>query len=239
VLFDEQNRQPTGVYTRRLDGSPAVRIDEGTSFAFSPDGRWVLTQPQGQLTQLVIVPTGPGEPKKLPDTGITVQWGNWLPDGKRLVLAGEEPGHGSRLYTLDIAGGKPRAFTSDGVSFAGHAVSPDGTRIAASSPDGRIALYPIAGGSPVPVRGVDVGEIPIRWSADGRAILVGRRAGAPGTIDRIDIESGARTRWKTFEPSDPSGVDAVGPAVVSADEKTWVFSYRRVLGDLYLATGLR
>ena len=239
VLFDEQNRQPTGVYTRRLDGSPAVRIDEGTSFAFSPDGRWVLTQPQGQLSRLVVVPTGPGQPRKLPDTGITIQWANWLPDGRRLVVAGSEAGHGSRLFTLDVEGGKPRPITAEGVAFYWNAVSPDGKSVAAAGPDGTIAVYPVAGGPPVPVKGVELGELPIRWSADGRAILIGRRSGAPGVIDRLELATGARTRWKTFDPSDPTGVDVVGPAVVSADEKGCVFSYRRVLGDLYLATGLR
>src|SRR5262249_27244393 len=102
-----------------------------------------------------------------------------------------------------------------------------------------IAVYPIDGGSPAAVKGVEPGELPIRWLADGKSILVGRRSNPPGIVDRIDLATGTRTRWKTFEPTDPAGVDAVGPAVVSADEKSCVFSYRRVTGDLYLVTGLR
>ncbi len=43
VLFDEQNIQPIGVYLRKLDGSPAVRIGEGGAYGFSPDGHWALS----------------------------------------------------------------------------------------------------------------------------------------------------------------------------------------------------
>ena len=39
VLFYEQIRQPPGVYVRKLDGSPAVRLADGEGYGFSPDGR--------------------------------------------------------------------------------------------------------------------------------------------------------------------------------------------------------
>jgi hypothetical protein len=87
------------------------------------------------------------------------------------------------------------------------------------------------------VKGVEPGELPIRWTADGRSILV--RPGAPTRrdIDRIDLGPDARTRWKTFEPADPAGVDAGRAGGRLADEKTCVFSYRRVLGELYSRPG--
>ena len=45
VLLNEQGEGSGSgavVYTRRTDGSPAVRLGEGTGRSLSPDGRWVL-----------------------------------------------------------------------------------------------------------------------------------------------------------------------------------------------------
>ena len=45
-----------GVFSRNLDGSPAVRLGEGNGGRLSPDKKWVLTQ-QGSP---VLLPTGAG-----------------------------------------------------------------------------------------------------------------------------------------------------------------------------------
>ena len=36
-----------GVYLRKTDGSPAVRLGEGQALALSPDAKWVLSVQQG------------------------------------------------------------------------------------------------------------------------------------------------------------------------------------------------
>ena len=61
----------------------------------------------------------------------------------------------------------------------------------------------------------------------------------PTRIDLLDVESGRRTPWKEFRPPDPAGVFAVGPARVTPDGKAYVYSYRRLLDDLFLVTGLK
>jgi len=55
----------------------------------------------------------------------------------------------------------------------------------------------------------------------------------------VDVKTGRRTLWKELRPPDPSGVEQVGPIVISPNEASYVYSYRRALGELYLATGLR
>jgi dipeptidyl aminopeptidase/acylaminoacyl peptidase len=239
ILFDEQGREPPSVYTRRMDGAPAVRIADGASFGFSPDGRWVVTQPNNQLSRLVLVPTGAGQPRALPDTGLTVQAATFFPDGRRLLVSGSEAGHRERIYVLELDGAKPRAITPEGVSFYWDPISPDGKSIVVRGPEGKMLIYPSEGGEARPVPGADNAEFPIRWSATGGAIFVERRSLPPGVVDRIDLDSGVRSRWKSFEPGDPAGVDMVGPAVISSDEKSYVYSYRRFVGDLYLTSGLR
>jgi hypothetical protein len=119
-------------------------------------------------------------------------------------------------------------------------VSPDGRSIVARGPDGRIAIYPVEPGSePRPVPGLDPEDVPIRWTADGRSLYVSRLSALPGIIDVVNIATGIRTKWKQFQPVDPSGVEQAGPAMISPDGTTYVYSYRRVLGDLFLATGMR
>ena len=237
LLFNEEQIQPNGIYVRKLDGSPAVRLGDGTSFALSPDGRWALAMRQSGR-ELTLLPIGPGEPRPLPATNVACQWANFFPDGRRVLLFGNEPGRGRRLFVQDIPEGKLRAITPEGVSFLFQTISPDGKTVAATGPDGRLSVYPTEPGEPRPVTGLNPEDIPIRWTADGRSLYIWRPS-APGGIDLVEVETGKRTLWKEFRPPDSAGVLQVGPIVISPDGSSYVYSYRRVLDELYLATGMR
>ena len=239
VLFDEQNIDPSGVYLRKLDGSPAVKIGVGASGGFSPDGRWALTIQNAESGQFTLLPTGAGEPKVLAKTGLNCRTAAWFPDGRRILITGNEPGRGSRLFIQDIPDGKPRAITPEGVSFFFHAVAPDGKSVVATGADRRVAIYPVEPGEPRAVPGMEPDEIAIRWRADGRSILVFRTSAPQLRVDIVDVESGRRTLWKEIRPPDPSGVEQVGPIQIAPDESSYVYSYRRALDELYLATGMK
>ena len=241
VLFEEQNIQPQGVYLRKLDGSPAVRIGDGSAWGFSPDGRWALTiRREGQQgSQITLLPTGPGEPKPLPKTDILAGAATWLPDGRRILISGNEPGHGSRLFVQDIPDGKPRAITPEGVNIRFDVASPDGKSVVATGTDRRIAIYPIEPGEPRVVPGTEPDDIPLKWTADGGSIFVYRPSAPPLRVEKVDVKTGRRTLWKEIRPPDPSGVEQVGPVQITPDETSYVYSYRRALDELYLATGLR
>ncbi len=239
VLFYEQQVQPTAIYIRKLDGSPAVRIGEGEGYGISPDGKWALTVKLPDRRPIMLLPTGPGEARTVDIGNLVCAWANWFPDGRRLVLAASEPGHGQRLYIQEIAGGQPRAISPERVGLAAQAISPDGRSIVARSPDGRLAVYPAEMGEPRVIPGLERGDQPVGWTADSRSIFVMRLSGVPGVVHVVDVATGKRTPWKEFLPPDPTGVEQVGPAIITPDEKAYVYSYRRVVGDLYLATGMR
>ena len=242
LLFDEQNVTPQGIYLRPLDGSAAaVKLGDGASFGLSPDGRFALTAPKQTGTQLALLPTGPGESKLLAQSNVTTQAAAVFPDGRRILVAGNEPGRGIRLYVQDLPDGKPRAFTPEGVSTARtiSPISPDGKLVAAYGPDGKLALYPTEPGEPRPVPGAAPEDVPLRWTADGRSIYMFRQSAPPGKIELLDVSTGRRTPWKEFRPPDPAGILQVGPAVVSPDGSSYVYSYRRLLDELYVVTGLR
>jgi Tol biopolymer transport system component len=189
--------------------------------------------------QIALVPTGAGEPTLLPKSEINFQAATWFPDGRRILICGNEPGHGARLFIQDVAGGKPRAITPEGVSFVFHAVSPDGKSIVATGTDRRIDLYPVEPGEPRPLPGSEPEDIPLRWTPDGSSIFVYRPSAPPLRVEKLDVKTGRRTLWKEIRPPDPSGVEQVGPIQIAPDEKSYVYSYRRVLGELYLVTGIR
>src|SRR5262249_35436404 len=152
------------VYLRKTDGSPAVRLGEGAAGTLSPDGKWALSlihvtsQPQ-----LVVLPTGAGEPRKLPTEGLFPLRGDWLPGGKGIVVTANEPGRGARLYGLDVSGGQPRAISPEGYRSFLRSVSPDGKFVASQGPDRRVYLYPLNGGEPTPLPDLSSRDIPIRW----------------------------------------------------------------------------
>jgi Tol biopolymer transport system component/predicted Ser/Thr protein kinase len=244
VLLNEQQVDPPAIYVRKLDGSPAVRIGDGAAYGLSPDGKWALATKLPDRRPIILIPTGPGEPKTLDIGDLTCMWGNFFPDGKRILILGNEPGRAPRLYVQALGGAgaaasKPRPITPEGVTIAAQALSPDGQSIVARGPDGQIAIYPVEPGQPRPVPGLQPEDLPIRFTPDGRSLFVNRLSSPPGIIEIVDIATGRRTTWKEFVPPDPAGVELVGPAMIAQDAKSYVYSYRRELDELYLARGLR
>jgi hypothetical protein len=82
-------------------------------------------------------------------------------------------------------------------------------------------------------------DTPLAWSKDGRSFFVYRPSLPPLRVELVDAQTGRRTLWREIRPPDPSGVEQVGPIVISSDESSYVYSYRRALEELYLATGLK
>ncbi len=239
VLFYEQQVEPSAIYTRKLDGSPAVRIGDGEGYGISPDGKQVVTVKLPDRRPITLLPTGAGEAGTLDIGNLTCQWANWFPDGKRLLINAYEPGHSKRLYIQEVSGGRPRAISPEGVGITGQSISPDGRSIIALGPEARLAVYPAEPGEPRVIPELDRADASMGWTADSRSIYVMRLSGVPGVVQIVDVATGRRTPWKEFLPPDPTGVEQVGPAVITPDQKAYVYSYRRTLGDLVLATGIR
>ncbi len=226
-------------YVRQTDGSPAILLGAGGAVALSPDEKWALAQPQTTPAQFVLLPTGAGESRQLTKDEINHNWAKWLPDGKHIVFTGNEPDHGVRFYVQDINGGKPRAFSPEGVHGTAFIVSPDGRSVAGIGPDQHGYLYPIGGGEAQPIRGLQPGEQPIVWSVDGRFLYVYRPGELPTEVVKLDLSTGQRTPFKQLMPSDLAGVETIGPILMTPDGKTTVYGYHRTLSDLYLVEGLK
>jgi Tol biopolymer transport system component len=225
-------------YLRGTDGSPAVRLGDGQALALSPDDKWALATRNDDPTQLFLLPTRAGEIRPLAHQSASHVAARWFPDGKRFVFSGTEPGHGAQLYVQDVAEGKARAITPEGINALAFAVSPDGLVVAGVGPEGKGYLYPVSGREPQPIAGFQTGEEPISWAPDGRWLYVDRPGEMPVKVYRLELPSGQRTLWKQLMPSDPAGVEFIGPVVLTPDGKDYVYGVRQLLSDLYLVEGL-
>ncbi len=234
ILFGDR----FGVYVRRTDGSPPVRLGlvGGFPLDLSPDGQLVVAT-TSSADQLVVLRTGAGEPKPLPSYGISSYWDAvWFPDGRRILFVGREAGHGPRSYVQDIAGGAPRALTPDNTWAL--AISPDSTLAAAVSPGQKVSLWPVAGGSPRPVVASEPGDRPAGWTPDGRHLWAYRRGEIPASIYRLDLVNGTRQVWKTLLSRDSVGVSSIDFCVTPTGH-AYFYSYERSLSDLFVVSGLR
>ncbi|HEY3121221.1 MAG TPA: WD40 repeat domain-containing protein, partial [Vicinamibacteria bacterium] len=243
ILINEQGEgagQRYGVYIRDADGSPAVRLGDGLVGAFSPDGRFVATITMDEPPRLAVLPTGAGEARTLPAIGVNYWSIGWFPDGRRLVSAGPEPDHGSRLYVQDLTAGPPRSFTGEGFgSIVYVAVSPDGKWAAAAGPGRMPFLCPIEGGRPVPLSGLQPGDGPLRFSPDGRWLYLARAGETSSQIVRFDVEAQVAEVRRELRPRDPYGVLVTAPTDITPDGRHYVYTYLRELSDLFLVEGLR
>ena len=112
VLFEESS-EPAGtnyaVAIRKVDGSPPIRLGDGSVGGLSPDGKWAVAVFTGKPQHISLLPTGPGAPREIPLPGLEdIQNGSahFLADGERIVLNANEPGRPARSYIADLAGGK-------------------------------------------------------------------------------------------------------------------------------------
>jgi serine/threonine protein kinase len=246
VLFDEQNMggyEGYLVYVRGTDGSPPIRIGEGTGRALSPDGRWALSiaDPFGE-PHLELLPTGPGEARQLPDGVVqNILWAHWLPDGERLLVIGSEPGKKLGMYARGLDVANERLVTPDGLDYArsGYAVSPDGRWVAAKPIAGPPRLYSVDGEISRPITGLEPSEIPFQWTADGSALYVYRNGELPAHVSLIDVSDGRRRPWRDLAPSDTAGIFGIDFLAVSPSGTGYVYSYRRLLSTLYVFEGLQ
>src|SRR5262249_14886359 len=220
---------PVGsVYLRTTDGAPAVRLGEGQAQDISPDGKWVLSlTPSSAGPRLALLPTGAGEPKPVPVENMQVFGGTFIPpDGKRLVIGASEPAQGVKAYVLDLAGGRPRAFTPD-LTAAG-TVSPDGKLFAANGADKRPVIFPIDGGSPRPLPNLEPDDTPIQWGSDGDTLYITHYGETPLKIYRFHISSGKKELWKEIMPADRTGFIRIEAVSVARDGKSYAYSYQSV-----------
>jgi hypothetical protein len=230
-----------GVYLRKLDGSPAVRLGTGEAMDLSPDGKWVIAQKlDPSPAQLTLLPTGVGDFRALTHDALTHENAHFLPDGKRFIFAGAEPGKAARVWVQDLTGATPRPITPEGV--VGVLPTPDGTRVLARA-NGIRMLYPIDGkGQPQPMKFIDNQTEGVIAFASNDSVLIARPQAPDRSVDivRLDLSTGVRTPVRTIQPvPEAVGTHPVNINLMTADGAAYVQSYQVIQSDLFLVKGLR
>jgi Tol biopolymer transport system component len=225
------------VYLHRVQDGSTLRLGEGHALALSPDGRTAAILDPTDRRRVKLVPVGEGQTRELSGAGIEYTWARYFPDGQRLLLAGSEPRGSIRLYQQPLSGGKPVALTPE-IFLRNAEISPDGKWIAGTGSDTHLVI-----------RGVEAGEqreipttqplFPVGWSSDGRTLLARDHGGVPAKLYRIDVASGRTKPWTEIGPKNLTGVQNIFRLHYSPDERSYVYSFDRVIAQLYLADGLR
>ncbi len=242
VLFEDASQAAGSGYAvalRKLDGTLPVRLGDGSAGGLSPDGKWAISVSTGHPEQVTLLPTGPGQPRPVDVSAlehIHNGWARFLSDGKRLIANGNEQGHATRCFVLDLAGGKPKAVTPEGIVCGPS--SPDSRFVVGVGPNSAVAIYPIGDGSPRTIPGLEAGFLPVQWSDEG-SVLYGYHLGElPSKIYKVEISTGKQTVLQELRPGAPAGVVTVAPVVVSRDGTRFVYSYNQAMSVLYLISGL-
>jgi len=240
VLFDEEGVESGPTYTvavRDMRGSPPIPLGQGMAGHLSPDGKWATTIVSN--AHLLLLPTGAGTAKQMDPSDIQQYWHgpSWMPDGKQIVFSASRPGHGVQCFAQDVDGGKPRPVTPEGVTFC--LMSPDGRLIAGNGLAGGGGwLYPIEGGQPRPIPGLQAGE-GFAWTSDPRWLYVYQWNQAPAKVYRLNVLTGQRQFFREMAPPDVAGLHHISNIHFSSDGRAYVYSYTRLLSELYLVKGLK
>jgi DNA-binding winged helix-turn-helix (wHTH) protein len=239
LLFDEtgDGGGPNhSVYLRNLQTDSTVRLGDGQALALSPDLKWALALNPKKPTYLSLLPIGPETPKILAGHGLKYNWARYFPDGQRLLVAGSFPGKPLRLFIQGLNGGEPVPLNPD-IFLGLPVISPDGKQIVGWGADRKIVIVPSSGGEPRELT-IPFPAIPLRWGGDGQSLLVGQMdSGASIKIFRYDLITSQYRLLKEVAPSDRAGLNHILNVVVGSSERSYAYSYMRVLSELFVVDG--
>jgi len=243
VLFEDSSEAAGTRYSvaiRKIDGTPPVRLGEGSAGKLSPDGKWAISILPGSPARVTLVPIGPGQPRAIAIPGLE-QIDNglayFLADGKHIALNASEHGHSVRTYLVDLEGGKPIPITPEGI--IGGLISPDGRYILRAGDDAGIAVYPIAGGVPHPIPNLEPGFVPVQWAEDNSSVYGCLPGQVPTKVYKVSLVTGEKTLVQELQPEAAAGVVTIAPVVVTRDGSRFAYSYYQIFSVLYMISGLR
>jgi dipeptidyl aminopeptidase/acylaminoacyl peptidase len=244
VLFYEWGQAVKGeptVFLRSSNGADAVGLGDGKALALSPDKRWALALQESPKPHLVLLPTGAGTSRQLSAGELTdLYWARWFPDGRRLLVVGEDDKGAPGSYVQEIESGQISPIAEKGLLAV--LVAPDGTRVLVNDPLEGFLIWPVGNGEPQRLSALDPKHWPIQWSADGKFLYTRRTEGTSVRIHRFNLATGRSDLVKELAPHEGDGVvgvsDGRGELAITPDGTTAVFTYWTFVRDLFLVEPL-
>jgi serine/threonine protein kinase len=245
TISGESGGPKGSVYVRKTDGSPPVRLGDGSAYAISPDGKWVsgYVVDDNGLRRFVLFPTGAGEEVTVNVPGVkpAAVFG-WLSGEQRYLVAGRLPDKQYQCFAWDARSKTAQPVCPEGTPQRLEiSASPDGAKVLNAGINGGWFVYSVDGSPAQEVKGIGQDEVPVGWRADSRSLYVRpHRAGDTSTpVWILDIATGRRTLWKEIRPSQPIDFRNDLHLHVTPDGRAYAYNFSLQLSDLYLAQGLR
>ena len=239
VFGDESQSAGTNyaVALRDVSNSRVLRLGEGSLLSLSPDDKWAAALVPS-TSQFVLYPTGPGDTVQLNRGALEHVRNNlqWFPDGRRVLICGNEAGKAARCYEQDVTGGAPKAVTPEGTEAA--LLAADGRTLLLRTSADAYQVMTIGGGPPADMMGLTPADFPFSWTRDRRGIVVVAGVTIPSRIERVDVATGARTLIRELAPPDRAGVNVIAPGQWIEDGRGYVYSYFRELSKLFVVSGV-
>ncbi|HWZ85931.1 MAG TPA: protein kinase [Thermoanaerobaculia bacterium] len=241
MLFNEAGEgggEGYSTFLRQTDGSPALRVGEGSSQSLSPDGKWVLAilHPTTDR-QLTLYPTGAGQPRALSFPSLQVLSAVWMTDSRHLLVTAQEGAKARRVYLVDSERGDPKPVTPEGFGATSHPL--DATHFLGRNQARELFILSTEGGEPVPVPGVAAVDTVVGIGAKPGTLYVRRGQAVPARVVLLEFASGREEKWKDIAPADPTGFVAFYGLRVTPDGRSYAYSAATILSDLYLVRGVK
>jgi eukaryotic-like serine/threonine-protein kinase len=178
-------RREFGVYVRMVEGGTPLRLSDGQSPAWSPDGKWIAFLRQGSV--MLISPLG-GPERKLAEV-VTAPFSiglAWTPDSASIAAADD-----GNIVLISVKTGARRPLTQkgDNVGDMLPAFSPDGRSLAfarrVNSGNMDFAVSSPPGTPPRIIASNQQGLDGVAWAPDGRSLIYSGGRGNTQGIWRI------------------------------------------------------
>lgn len=227
-------------YTRKTDGSPAVRIGGGgIATDLSPDGKWALILLPGDPAERVqVVPVGAGQPHVLHWDGIEPIWAVWFPDGQHILLVTHPSGPDANMYETDVNGSTPKLLMR---TEAPGLISPDGRFLFGREEDAW-KIRSIEENTARRVADLQPTETPIAWTSDMNHIFTEMPGPSGLTIYKHDVDSGHGEVWQVIKLKDQVGLRQAptgAEVAITPDGRRMAFNYSTQLGQLYVSSPMK
>lgn len=241
LLFNDESQSAGAGYAvriRRTDTAEVVRLGDGDAVALSPDATRVLADIITDPRHAVIYPVGAGEPQHLSLGPLESARGRaWFPDGRSVVVCGNERGRPYRCYQQDLAGGLPMPLAPE--NFDVLAVSPDGRTFALQRSDNTKHVLASGESEPRPLPGLTERDNILAWSRDGRSLFVQERPFTSARLVRVDVATGRRTLVRDTTLPDRTGLLRISIPSVALDGESYTYVYWRRIARLFVAKPVR